>query len=478
MISGACKMMKVLVADGDDATRQTLRTPLEAACKEVIVAKDGPEAATLYAKNRPDFCLIELTLPKFNGLQMLKKIKEADPEAVIMLLASRAEPKYLAEAIFLGADGFLPKPITSETLDSAINRIVRKVIVRAQQNKNRKITDLYRTALDSTDAVTVLNAQGVIIHVNEVQLQLSGREKTELIGKPHMLLRNQSGNKILQAIWDTVHAQKTWHGKIKDKNKAGEALHIEVTITPVVREEKIQEFVLVSKDITEEENERQQREKRIIHSQSKAISEARKKEAELNNKMNELFMEHERMAEQVEILEKEKNKFQHKAEYMVQKVQELSFMVSFTRIGASEVHRAKRYNRALSVVVMGIDHLASISGNLDAEYMTDKLLAAYRKHIADTIRVCDYFVMNDEDNTFTVLLTETDLAGSKGFINRISGVLEKNFRKFHNHVITTSFGVTQLKEEDDDDFAALVMRAKEAYFEASSRGRGNIKEVA
>jgi two-component system, NtrC family, response regulator HydG len=124
-------MLKVLVVDDDQALRFSVRSALESAKKfSIEEAFDGVNALekikSCAAGNRAyDIVILDVDMPRKNGLAALKEIKEHDPGIIVLVLTAHATVEVAVQAVRDGAYNFLSKPISSEELinllDKAIN---------------------------------------------------------------------------------------------------------------------------------------------------------------------------------------------------------------------------------------------------------------------------------------------------------------------------------------------------------------------
>ena len=115
--------MRLMVVDDSRATRHFLRQHLVSQGHAVVEAGDGQEALNALRKDSDfDLVLLDWYMPELDGLSFLKLLR-SDEELQwlkVMMVTSEGDPEILAQAKETGADAFLLKPFTVETLDAAI----------------------------------------------------------------------------------------------------------------------------------------------------------------------------------------------------------------------------------------------------------------------------------------------------------------------------------------------------------------------
>ncbi|HKV40888.1 MAG TPA: response regulator [Blastocatellia bacterium] len=115
---------RILVADDDNFTRETLRIVLTKAGFEVSTAQDGETALSMTKEERPNLVVTDGLLPKLHGFLVCKAIKELDdPPRVIILTGVYTKPTYKWELIKeYGADVVLSKPFVPDDLVACITK--------------------------------------------------------------------------------------------------------------------------------------------------------------------------------------------------------------------------------------------------------------------------------------------------------------------------------------------------------------------
>jgi two-component system chemotaxis response regulator CheY len=115
----------VLVADDLKFIKLVLRELLEKAGFRVIgEASNGEEAVDLYESKRPDVVLMDITMPKMDGLAALKQILKFDPQAKVIMCSALGQQSLIVQALQLGAKDFIVKPFREDRVVAAIKKIL------------------------------------------------------------------------------------------------------------------------------------------------------------------------------------------------------------------------------------------------------------------------------------------------------------------------------------------------------------------
>lgn len=118
-------MYKVLVVDDDAGLRFIVSSALDQAHYHVEQACDGEEALNKIRSSSYDLVLLDVNMPRLNGLDCLKQIKNYDPSIIVIMLTAFANLRDAIEATKEGAYNYLEKPIKADTLVNLINRALR-----------------------------------------------------------------------------------------------------------------------------------------------------------------------------------------------------------------------------------------------------------------------------------------------------------------------------------------------------------------
>ncbi len=116
--------IKVLVVDDEPAIRRLLRTSLSAEGYEVVDAATGEEGWTAFGRAKPDVVLLDLGLPDIDGREVIKRIRQA-ALTPILVLSIRSDERGKVEALDLGADDYITKPVGMEELNARLRAALR-----------------------------------------------------------------------------------------------------------------------------------------------------------------------------------------------------------------------------------------------------------------------------------------------------------------------------------------------------------------
>jgi CheY-like chemotaxis protein len=118
---------RILVADDNETNRDILATRLEASGYEVLHAGDGEEALAVTREHRPDLILLDIMMPKLDGIEVCRRLKAdaALPFTPIVLVTAKAESSDVVEGLDAGADEYLTKPIDQKALVARVKALLR-----------------------------------------------------------------------------------------------------------------------------------------------------------------------------------------------------------------------------------------------------------------------------------------------------------------------------------------------------------------
>jgi two-component system, OmpR family, response regulator VanR len=115
---------RILYIEDDSDVRDSMMNYLRKLDVPVYEGRDGEEGWELYERHKPDIMIIDLKMPRLNGIDLAKRIRETDNRTQIVILTAYTEPEYMIEAVELNIARYLVKPISKATLLPAIEKCV------------------------------------------------------------------------------------------------------------------------------------------------------------------------------------------------------------------------------------------------------------------------------------------------------------------------------------------------------------------
>ena len=181
--------MRVLIVEDDSGIADFLQLELEHEGFDVLHAEDGRKALELFESGAPDIILLDIMLPKLNGLEVLRRIRKTSRVPVIMLTA-RGDTLDKVSGLDSGADDYLAKPFEIEELLARMRAVMRRNEANDEPLKLRGIE---------------LNRDSMEVRIHKERIALSKTEylllKTFIENKNVVLSRD----KIISAVWGENH---------------------------------------------------------------------------------------------------------------------------------------------------------------------------------------------------------------------------------------------------------------------------------
>ena len=189
---------KILVVDDKEGMREGCREVLGARGHSVDVAEDGLEGLEKFRGGDYDLLLVDVKMPKIDGLELLRQVITADPDVACVVITGYATLELAVEATKLGAYDFLAKPFTPRELLSVANRALEKRWLtletrRLREERERNLLEIaaeksrLRTIINCMrDGVLVTNREGQVVLANPAAQRLLAEPGQELTGRPYV----------------------------------------------------------------------------------------------------------------------------------------------------------------------------------------------------------------------------------------------------------------------------------------------------
>jgi DNA-binding NarL/FixJ family response regulator len=118
-------MANIMIVDDSPVFRRSLREIYESAGHRVVAeVEEGQDAIAAYAKGGIDLISMDIQLPGMDGIETVRRIREQDPEALIIMISFIEQRSKVYEAIRLGAKYYITKPFTKEKVTEVLNAVL------------------------------------------------------------------------------------------------------------------------------------------------------------------------------------------------------------------------------------------------------------------------------------------------------------------------------------------------------------------
>ena len=205
------KRFRILIVDDEERIVNFLRAKLNASGYEVLTASNGLEGLEQAQAQEPDLVVLDLLMPKMDGLEMLKELRSFSAIPVIILTAKDADADRI-RGFLLGADDYLPKPFNPDELVARIEAIKR----RLDPGERRKTPDVFNLGYVTID----FEKRKVLVNGDETYLT---RSEWQLLSQ----LVNNAGRlmlyeELLTRVWgpeyrDDIQLLRTCLSRLRSK---------------------------------------------------------------------------------------------------------------------------------------------------------------------------------------------------------------------------------------------------------------------
>jgi two-component system OmpR family response regulator len=117
---------RILIVDDEGHIREVIRVALKKAGMDVIEARDGKEALTRFAADRPDLIVLDIGMPEFDGLDVCREIRKTSDVPILFLSAHDEEIDRIL-GLEIGGDDYVTKPFSPRELVARVNVILRRL---------------------------------------------------------------------------------------------------------------------------------------------------------------------------------------------------------------------------------------------------------------------------------------------------------------------------------------------------------------
>jgi DNA-binding response OmpR family regulator len=182
-------MPRILVVEDDAAMAAGLRDNLQFEGHQVTIAASGEEGLKSAARQRPDLVLLDVMLPKMDGFEVCRQLREAGVMVPILMLTARSEEIDVVRGLELGADDYVTKPFGVRELLARISAILRRSSGAASRSR---VIQVGKATIDLGKGRVTRGKESHVLGFYEIEILRMLTDRPE---------QNVSRADLLNAIW-------------------------------------------------------------------------------------------------------------------------------------------------------------------------------------------------------------------------------------------------------------------------------------
>ena len=182
-------MFRIMVVEDDSSTRLLMKAMLERNGYEVVLAEDGQAALELLDKEHVDLMLLDVMMPRMDGMQLTRTLRERSNDIPIIMVTAKEAAPDRREGFRAGTDDYLVKPVDEEELLLRITALLRRAGVASSQR-----IELEHTQLDYVAHTIIRDGVEERIPLKEFQLLF------KLLSTPNKVFTRRQ---LMDDLWNT-----------------------------------------------------------------------------------------------------------------------------------------------------------------------------------------------------------------------------------------------------------------------------------
>jgi len=159
--------LTLLYIEDTPQTRESTTFAFKELFDNIIIAIDGEDGFSKFKENKIDIVITDINMPKLNGIGMIKKIRDIDPDVYIVIISAYNNIEYLTHSIRYQVQEYLFKPIDRKQFKETLHRAKEEIIARKKQKKRISLLEHYKKITDNSAIISKTDINGYITYVND-----------------------------------------------------------------------------------------------------------------------------------------------------------------------------------------------------------------------------------------------------------------------------------------------------------------------
>lgn len=439
MINTFINELNLLYVEDEPSVRELLSKRLSRVVKNLYVAENGEQGYEKYLEHKPDMILTDISMPKMNGIDMSKKIREIDKSTPIIVLSAHSDSSFLLNAIEYGITSYLLKPIDRTKLFDVLEINAKGIFLNRVNIEQQKQINEQQVILQN-----IINSQESISFVTDF-------EKISFVNNAFLNFFDISDMSDFKSRYENVKdlffQQKDYihKGIVDNYNNIDNLNFSNEFFNQVNNLDETKRIVLL---IDKYEN------LKSFYISISQLGEDKK-----------LYLINLTDITKITI---EKNLMTQKAYF--DGLTNVYNRHKFNELFNIELARVRRHKHPLSIAILDIDHFKKFNDTY-GHLIGDEILIMLAKFIESKLRITDVFARWGGEE-FVILFIETKAQDAA----KCSNMLRTQIEELNHEIagkITVSFGITEYK--DGDNLETLFHRCDEALYKAKENGRNRVE---
>ena len=213
---------KILLVDDEEGIRKVLGISLSDSGYNVVTAENGEQALSLFKKIKPSIVLTDIKMPGMDGIELLQKIKQANPDTEVIMITGHGDMDLAIKSLKYEAVDFVTKPINDDVLEIALKRARDKIFMRQKlkeytenledlvREKSARLIEVERQVavgqavegLSSAIKEIAVGFEGNIKYFNEMPCFVSVHNRNLKVVATNQLYKERLGDRIGGNSWE------------------------------------------------------------------------------------------------------------------------------------------------------------------------------------------------------------------------------------------------------------------------------------
>ena len=221
---------------------------------KIYLADDGVSGLEMFNEFRPEIVVTDINMPRMNGIVMSREVKQLEPETTIVAVTAHSETTYLLNAIEIGIDHYVLKPVNYPELFRVLDRIGEKImlkrLVRQLEEDRARLAAIVES---SDDAIIAVDPEGAITSWNAGAERMFGYPADQMKGVHLSFLVAPEKTEEISCLQKGMRRDgQVTHCEVVHVTREGRELYVSLTMSPIKSADgSVVATSCIARDVTE-----------------------------------------------------------------------------------------------------------------------------------------------------------------------------------------------------------------------------------